>query len=67
MESSARVGASGVYPLSEDNNLHALINHTVYGLVTNEVATRLGDGSLFEPSQAKNSLLSEPATDDKSE
>ena len=53
----ARMGASGVYPMDEDTNLNGLISHTVYGLVTSESAVRLGDESLFKPSQAKNSFF----------
>ncbi|KUO53118.1 MAG: hypothetical protein APF76_03505 [Desulfitibacter sp. BRH_c19] len=56
----ARMGASCVYPMDEDTNLNGLICHTVYGLVTSEAAVRLGDESLFKPSQAKNSFLSDP-------
>lgn len=39
--------ATSVYPISEDNNLNGLINHTVFGMVAAALAVKLGDESLF--------------------
>lgn len=37
----------GVFPLNEDTNLSAFINHTWYGMTTALLASKLGDNSLF--------------------
>jgi hypothetical protein len=44
----SRMGATSAYPLREDDDLNGLINHSIFGLVTSEVAFRLGDPSLFK-------------------
>ncbi len=45
----SRLGATSSFPKSEDNNINGIINHAVFGLVTHEVAMRLGAPELFEP------------------
>ncbi|MGI6226254.1 MAG: hypothetical protein ACOYJ1_08385 [Peptococcales bacterium] len=60
----SKMGATSVYPVSENVNIKGLISHTVFGIVTSEVAIRLGDESLFKPSEAQSCFLSNPNKND---
>lgn len=46
----SRLGVTSAYPFEDKDNLNGLINHAVYGVLTNEIAVRLGEDELFSSS-----------------
>lgn len=59
----ANVGPGKTYPRDPKTNIAFSIHSSLWGLMASTLIVMLGDKSLFEPRQAKNSLLSEPATE----